>query len=44
MVFHVGLAGGGEFHGDEFETLLFEAFDDFADETPLDSIGFDHDV
>jgi len=42
--FHVFFSGGGEFHGDEFVTLGFEATDDFSDELSLDSVRFDHDV
>lgn len=32
-----------EFHGDQLEALLFEALDDLADESPLDTVRLDHD-
>jgi hypothetical protein len=41
----LGLFGGGLEHleGDELETLLFEALDDFTNETTLDTIGLNSD-
>lgn len=32
-----------EFDGDEFEAAVFESADDFADETSLNTVVFDHD-
>ena len=44
VLLEVGAAGGDELHGDELETLVFEALDDLADEATLDAVGLDHDV
>ena len=38
------LGGHFGFHGGEFVPLGFEAGDDVADDSALDSVGFDHDV
>merc|ERR1712241_1344307 len=37
------LASLHEFHGDQFEALLLETFDDITHESPLDAVGLDHD-
>ena len=42
MVLHMGLAWAAELHGDKLEALLFEAGDDLAGESSLDTIGLDH--
>ena len=34
---------GCHFHGNEFESFLFESADDFSDESSLDTIRLDHD-
>lgn len=44
MGLHVGLSGRGKFHGNQLVSLLLEAFDDFTDESTLDSVGLYHDV
>lgn len=31
------------FAADEFEPFLLEAFENFADESSLEGVGFDHD-
>lgn len=33
----------GELQSDQLEALLFEAFDDLADESTLDAVRLDHD-
>jgi len=39
------LAGSvDELQGDEFESTLLKTADDVADESPLDTVGLDHDV
>ena len=44
VLFHVFLTRGGQLHGDQLVSLLFETLDDFSNESTLDAIGLDHNV
>ena len=44
VIFQTFFGRGLQFKGLQFETTLFEALDDLANKTTLDTVGFDHDV